>query len=431
MKTKLLRLFALILFSSLIHSQSHTIEIHPDGQVASLLMSPTEYNSWITNNDFTNTTKRTALFQDIYQGFSDDFDFIFLILNEDAKPANLPFGQLIQVSNSDQGLGLGNFDNSGAYGSNGKLKAVMHLTRRTYIQNGPSLHELMHNWANFGIDTESVSGTGSNLTSFGFKPHWGFTGGSSKGQLGGFSQSSLIDNGGNSYTVESFGSNANGGNSIPYNELELYLMGMIPISQVSNFDVFSNITSLTVNGSIFDFEASQRTMYTPSLLESNLGARVPSSTSSQKDFKLLIIAVTPSALTTPQWDLLNEHSEEFGRTADNGNSTYNFWEATNGLGTMETGNLNNTVLGINENNLTSVLFFPNPVKNDLSIKSSNELLKRFVLTNSLGQKVLENVVNDPVQAYSIDMRKYTNGVYFLKIFTDNGKSSTKKILLDR
>ena len=92
-------------------------------------------------------------------------------------------GQLIQVSNDISGIGLSAFDNSFIYGSSGKLKSVMHLTRRDYLRAGPSLHELMHNWGNFGIDTE---GTFNGTDFFAFQPHWGFTGGNSKGQVGWF-----------------------------------------------------------------------------------------------------------------------------------------------------------------------------------------------------------------------------------------------------
>ena len=67
-------------------------------------------------------------------------------------------------------------------------------------------------------------------------------------------------------------------------QLELYLMGMLPVSSVSSFDMFTDITSLAVNSSTFDFTASTRTTYTPESLEEFLGERVPSSGSSQNDF---------------------------------------------------------------------------------------------------------------------------------------------------
>jgi len=326
-------------------SNEHPIDIHPNGRVASLLMSDTEFDSWISNDNYNNESERKALIKDVYKKFKDDFDYIFLVLNVDEKPAGFPYGQLIHVSNNVEGIGLDKFDYSSEYGSAGKLKAVMHLTRLDYLQNGPSLHELMHNWANFGIYTEFVTGTGASISSVAYKPHWGFTGGSTKGQLGGFKQSTLVDHGSNSYTVEQFGGFANGGNSKPYNELELYLMGMIPVSQVTDFDVFTDITSLTAENTHFNFIANTRTTYTPEKLIEELGAREPSSTDSQKDFKLLVLVLTNKPLTDDQWDKVDKQSELFGKKGDNGINSYNFWEATGGKGTMETNNIENSVLG--------------------------------------------------------------------------------------
>lgn len=72
------------------------------------------------------------------------------------------------------GLGPPVFNYSSRYGSAGRLKSVMALNAKNYIQYGPSYHELMHTWGNFGIAAEGFRG-GSPIKSF--KPHWGFTGG--------------------------------------------------------------------------------------------------------------------------------------------------------------------------------------------------------------------------------------------------------------
>lgn len=241
---------------------------------------------------------------------------------------------LIGVSNNVQGIGRNSYDYTSDYGSSGKLKAVMQLTGLEYLKYGPALHELAHQWANYALPTHSVDGVGSNLTSYPYWGHWGFTGGSTKGQLGGFKQSTLIDNGNNSYTVEEFGPFANGGNGIPYNELELYLMGMIPISSVSNFDMFTDITSLAVNTSTFDFTANTRTTYTPQSLEELLGQRDPSIDNSQKDFKLLVVVITDSPLSDDEWNKVDATAEWFSIKGDDGTSLYNFWEATNGVGSI-------------------------------------------------------------------------------------------------
>jgi len=432
MKLKLPLIFCLFVLIQNAKSQTHPIEIHANNRVASLTMTPTEYSNWKTNNEFTNTPIRQALFQDIYMKFQDNFDFIFLILNEDTRPSNLPSGQLIKVSNNVTGIGMSAYSDCAAYGSAGKLKAVMHLTRRDYLRAGPSLHELMHNWGNFCLQTESVSGYGTGLTSFGYQPHWGFTGGSVKGQLGGFQQSTLVDAGGGVYRVNTFGPNANGGNSGPYTHFELYLMVMIPLSGVNNFDVFRGITSLSTDGTIDTFQATTRTTYTSASLQTLLGTRSPSSATSPKNFKLLVICLTDTPLTTAQWSLLDDYSEKFGRTASDGSSTYNFWEATNGLGTMETGNLQNS-LGVDENSFTGdIQVYPIPSKNNIiTIEAKSTIdLKDLSIYNTLGQKLSNITIHRNDDKIEIDMNDTPKGIYHLYIKKEGGKSFTKKIILE-
>ena len=268
----------------------------------------------------------------------DKYDIIFFIIAEPSIPTNLTYyGKLIGDSNDIQGLGLQSYDNSLQYGSDGKLKAVMQLTGLEYLKYGPALLELAHQWANFALPTNSVDAPGEDLTSYLYTGHWGFTGGSTPGQLGGFSQNTLIDNGNNSYTVESFGPFANGGNGVPYNELELYLMGMLDVNSVNDFDMFTDITSLAVKDATFDFTAHQRTTYNSGSLIELLGERVPNNNDSQKQFDLLVVVLTNESLTDEKWDIVDDNAEWFSKAESDGTSLYNFWEATGGQGTLNIG----------------------------------------------------------------------------------------------
>lgn len=328
-------------------SQSHTIVIHSNQRVASLQMTPAEYQSWVKNDDFNNDAKRQALVSDIYKKFSDKFDFIFLVLNEATQPSNLYYaGQLISVSNNVQGIGIPQFSLAGKYGSAGKLKSVMALTRKDYLLYGPSLHELMHNWGNFLIDTRDWNGSNE----YAAQPHWGFTGGNTQGQLGGFLQSSLQTNVGgkvNNYAVAPFGGFANGGNSVPYTDLELYLMGMVPITTVKPFDVFRGLSAATYNATtkMVEFSASQRVTYDNSkILADGGGPRNPSNASSIKNFRLLYIVLTPAPLSDADWAAFDNQSDLFSRKENIlNNYVYNFWSATRGLGSIQTGSLQDAV----------------------------------------------------------------------------------------
>jgi hypothetical protein len=428
MKSKLfLNLFLLLSINSF--SQTHTIEIHPNGRVASILMTPAEYNSWISNDDFNNSTISEPLISDIYQKFEDDFDFIFLILNEATQPSNLNYaGQLNRVSNTIEGTGVPVFDDSSNFGSAGKLKSLMQLTQINFLLDGPTSHEILHNWGNFVIPSEAVSDFGTNLTSFPMGGHWGFTGGNTKGQLGGFDQNTLVDNGNGSYTLDSFGLNANGGNSVPYNDIELYLMGMIPLSEVAAFDGFTTITSIADNGNdTWTLEAT-KTNYTPASLNTLLENRVPSSTTAQKDFKALVIVITDAPLTTDEWDLLDFQAELYSRNSDDGFSTlYNFWEATNGLGTIEMNNLESSTLGLDAIALNNISMYPNPTSDKVTIENLN--VQEVSLYNLIGQKINNFKVNDISEKIIIDVSRYDSGVYFIHI-KKKDKLIIKKLIVN-
>ena len=136
----------------------HEITSHSNNRVSSLLMTKSEYRDWVNNDEFRNSERRKSLTNDLYKKYADKYDFIFFILNEPSIPENLSYyGMLVGVSNNIQGTGQEIYDYSLDYGSNGKLKAVMQLTGLEYLRNGPALHELAHNWANFGIDTHYIN----------------------------------------------------------------------------------------------------------------------------------------------------------------------------------------------------------------------------------------------------------------------------------
>lgn len=325
-------------------AQNRKLTVHPGQRFASLEMTASEYQDWKANDGYNDGPKREGLVKELYASFRDEFDFIFLVLNETQTPASLDFsGQLFPVSNQTRGLGASTFDASRDYGSAGRLKSVMALTKRTHIQNGPGLHELMHTWGNFGISTAAFDPFGPGCCGGRmpeFEPHWGFTGGDTRGQLGGFRQSTLeagIGGNPNRYKAEPFGQFANGGNAVPYSQMELYLMGMIPVSQVAPFDVFRNVTAF--DQQTYEFEAATRVRYDSARIESELGRRSPTSQTSQKDFRLLIVVLSGAPLTAAEMEGFDRDAERFGRKADDGTEFYNFWEATGGRGTLETGDL--------------------------------------------------------------------------------------------
>ena len=337
------------------------ITIHSNQRVVSLQMDQENYDSWIKNNEFSgdyldfytfneggNKRIRKTLVKNLYTMFKDEFDFILFVLNESKSPNEIS-AEYISVSNNVEGIGKAKFDYSSQYGSAGKLKGVIQFNALTQeIFDQCFLHELMHNWGNYLLET-----------GFEDQGHWGFIGGSNNGQLGGFKQSSLEELGHNRYKVASFGFDANNGNNVPYSELELYLMGMIPLNAVNPFDVFSfdevNLEEFLkqtvaqhtfIPNSFNTFQASIRTKYDQNkLLETAKGPRIPSSATSQKHFRVLTVVLTPKPLTDLQWNTVDKIAEKLEfNGSDNAHNSYNFWEATRGNGTIQTGDLKSLLL---------------------------------------------------------------------------------------
>jgi len=333
---------------------------HKNNRVASLIMDDVQYNDWVKNNIFKSDVEKVMkLTKDIYKEFPDKYDFIILLLNEYETPKSLETtsatgdGFFKPVSNDINGIGCiiaqctnPIYSNSYLFGSSeGKLKGVLHLGNRRLIKNGPILHELMHHWGNHALETESVSEFGNNISSFptgkNNGSHWGFTGGNVNGQLGGFIQSTLKEHDDSTYSVDKFQPIRHINNyHAPYNELELYLAGLIPIDSVKDFDVFKNITSFT-SGSIFSnkyrFKASSRITYTSESLKELLGKRIPDVNDSQKNFKILLMVISNNILTDEEFNQIDSDTEWFHKKEFDNLPEYNFYEATKGKGSITIG----------------------------------------------------------------------------------------------
>lgn len=333
---------------------SYEISIHPNKRIVSLSLPPSKFDRLFQVESGPVTALYRETTKAIYEVFEDDFDFIFYFTNN-AKSikTNLGFGARYYVVHRDfEGTGHDNIDLRSAYGSSNKLKGVIQFNQFKHFEDGPVLHELMHHWANKAISTidigDNIKDLGGTLgprmlksfSSDAIGDHWGFTGANVPAQLGGFVQSSLEEVGPNTYQTKFFKTSTRMDIRNVYSEMELYLMGMIPISKVSDFDVFTKIKSIKQVRGGLEFNALQRKTYTPSRLEKELGPRKPSYKEAQKDFKVLMVVLTENPLTDVDWRSIDNQSERFEKRGENGLEVPNFWEATGGRGTMEFGNLN-------------------------------------------------------------------------------------------
>ncbi len=292
--------------------------LNEDRSFANLVLPTSDYNKFITGEG-----DLRLISNKVYEYLRDDFDYIIILSVESSQPDGLFFGRSTSVSNSIQGLGGSSFDNTASYGSDGRLKNIIYMPRVEYIRNGPFLHEIAHTWANRNFLPTTVGG------------HWGYAG--VAGQLGGFDE--LVAMEGNSYQGrlngrDGFGTFANGGNGIPYGNLELYLMGLIDSDGLEPVQVAVN----PVAGSAFgQFTADAIETYTPQEMLAENGARIPSYQNSQKEFRALTIVISKEKLEVEQLEDIHTNLDNFSRSAapdSSWGSLNNFWTATQGKGSF-------------------------------------------------------------------------------------------------
>ncbi|WP_284651749.1 peptide-N-glycosidase F-related protein [Flavobacterium terrisoli] len=85
---------------------------------------------------------------------------------------------------------------------------------------------------------------------------------------------------------------------------------------------------------------------------------------------------------------------------------------------------NNTVLGVDSFTQLDFDYYPNPAQDNITV-SANSTIKSIQLCDMQG-RVLVSKMTDATQA-TLDVSNYSNGIYFLKVNSENGER-TKKIV---
>lgn len=314
--------------------------IHENNRVVSLNLGKEAYKAWVDNDYFYNDfSKVKPVMTRIYEKFNDNFDFIFFVLNEDFTPDTISYSGLnISGVNNIQGIGKRlQPKTSSTFGSSNKLQSTMQLTSRNSMRNGPTLHELMHNWGNSIFDSYYVKSNGQESRSGG---HWGFS--SVGGQLGGFELSTLkenVDGDANKYQAHygnrsNFGYNANGGNGLPYSELELYLMGFLASGDVPDTVIFKGLNQTQEEYFRGIFHATTKQILTINDIIEEHGERTPSYLNAQTEFKLLTVVLTGQELSESEWTKVDNDVKWFSDILETDENTrlYNFYQATRSQG---------------------------------------------------------------------------------------------------
>ncbi len=260
-----------------------------------------------------------ALAARFHEYYPDRFDWIVYVSNLPTRDDNehyTYYGKYYRVTNAVTGTGL-------AVSGSGRLKGNIHLPYRTALLRGPALHEFMHSWASYAVPTARTS-------------HWGFS--SAHGQLGGFDIDDLVNLGNGRYSAGRFGTIANGGNSVPYSPVELYLAGLIPPGEVPPLWVAEDgewTDELDESGNLI-FSASDVEVWTVRRIVREHGSRVPNWLNSQKSFRAAVVLLVDDEFPATPAILryLADAVRMFSHPGPDDSRLFNFWEATGGRATL-------------------------------------------------------------------------------------------------
>ncbi|BCX46572.1 hypothetical protein HAHE_04800 [Haloferula helveola] len=348
----------------------HILTVLGSGRVA-VIESASLFGSTF---DDMSTTEARGVAQRVYEHFQDDFDFIMIASNQASVPGGSYYGRFYNARNDIGGIGKSTFDSTALFGSSGQLQGAIHLTSTGGLIGGPSLHELAHNWGNSMASVPTAVGG-----------HWGYS--NIGGQLGGWAPGTLESLGGNLYraknprtlTFQGFGGNANGGNSLPYSQFELYTMGLIDAEDITQEIKVANGFAWA-DYATGQFTATSITSLTMAEVVSTDGARTPDSSTSQKDFRVLYLILTDGPLTLGEWADFDADVEVFARNAASGGSSYNFWEATGGLATLTMDGLIESLVP-EEFRIDSLVFLPGTPRT-VRVSIMSELGKNYTLEHA-------------------------------------------------
>lgn len=266
----------------------------------------------------------TAYAEEFISHFGDEFDVLIFLsaLERTSDHADLPYyGVYHHVSNDVAGIGLDEIreppDNAT------RLKGVIHFPWLDALSHGPSLHEIMHVWANYGVETA-------------YSSHWGFSG--AAGQLGGFRLENLVDLGGGRWSAGIFGTIANRANSTRYSPWELYLGGFVGSEDVPDLWVAAEgrWTGERTAAGHYIFEAAEHSTLTVEEFVETHGAREPDHVDAPKELRAAVIVLEDDDHRLHHWQRLERHISWLSHPGPHSlfSGWYNYHEATGGRGRL-------------------------------------------------------------------------------------------------
>ncbi len=328
-------------------NRDFNISFSPNGQYLQLLIDggPEAFNpAPLTINSYQDPQYIMDVTQSIYEVVEDDYDVIVFVGNAETSTASY-LGQANEISNNTEGLGARIWSTAECHGSkDGRLRgtitlpSIASLWDEEYGSSATLVHEFLHLWA--GADILPVFEDFNGDINGG---HWGVT--SVNGQLGGFSLKSLetIDDG--VYRTNYF--SAIGSNPDTYlSELELYLMGVLPASEVPDTIVFRGVTKLNENNTCEEygyeswdgncFRAIEQTSVSIDDIIEVFGERPYEG---ELGISMLVVAVSEEPLTSSEWSRLDKHISRFADTKQRDDLCKEYWDQCHNMWSASDGKI--------------------------------------------------------------------------------------------
>jgi len=293
--------------NSFVQKTPHLVNISTQGSV----VSP----------DYQMIAKYTQTF---YQHFSDDYDFIAIIF-----PGYGEGSYHQDVHQTVSGLGKYKLDISSSFGSAGKLQGI-NVFPNTLFFDGASVgyqRELGHQWMNF-LNSRFLDSS----------PGWPIS--DLANSVMGYSRTNL------SFQFNLIPQDVDSWKLVSrydppvFNDLELYLMGLQPISTVGEHFVFNNQVQTIAPNAIIHGPV---TKYTANDIVAMMGARNPGYDVSSKKFRIATIIVSNQLLSNQEmsyYDFMSARAElKEAVTVSEGFSFYlskPFYLSTGGKGEITT-----------------------------------------------------------------------------------------------
>jgi len=278
--------------------------------------------------------------QSIYGAIEDDYDVIVFVGNADTSDASY-VGSSIQVSNNVDGLGSPIWSSTSCYGSAGRLRGIItvpstddlwHESESPLVNTayGPLIHEVLHLWG--GGDLLPIIEDLNGAIAGG---HWGVS--SANGVLGGFDLEALsvVEDG--IYRTNYFSAIGNSNLDLFLSPLELYMMGVLPSSEVPDTAVFRGVSQVNDTNSCEDygyewwdghcFRATEQTMVSVGDIADVFGERPYEG---ELDISLLVVAVSEDPLTEAEWSRIDERISWYVEPSAVDDFNNNMWEASVG-----------------------------------------------------------------------------------------------------